>query len=103
MEGIVRNRNKDWERADLQKKLLAEVKALYKARELIGAPDAFLILTDFILDQFPVGEKDLEDNRASDEWWNASFEFEKKIVEYTLDEFYQLVTHPLKVNKEEET
>ena len=103
MEGIVRNRNKDWEREDLQRKLLTEVKALYKIREIIGDPDLFITLTDFIFDQFPVGEKDLEDNRASDEWWSASFAFEGKITGYTLDELYQLVTHPLEVNKEEET
>ena len=103
MEGIIRNRNRDWEREDLQKKLLAEVKALYKIRELIGAPDVFLMLTDFIFDQFPVGEKDLEDNKASDEWWEASFAFERKITGCTLDELYQLVTHQLEINKEEET
>ena len=103
MEGIIRNRNRDWEREDLQRKLLAEVKALYKIREIIGDPDLFITLTDFIFDQFPVGEKDLEDNRASDEWWSASFAFEEKITGYTLDELYQLVTHQLEVNKEEET
>ena len=103
MEGIVRNRNKDWEREDLQRKLLAEIKALYKIRKIIDAPDMFITLTDFIFDQFPVGEKDREDNQASAEWWDASFAFENKIVEYTLDEFYQMVTHTLKVNKEEET
>lgn len=80
-----------------------EIKALYKIREIIGDPDLFITLTDFIFDQFPVGKKDMKNNKASDEWWDASFAFEGKITEYTLDEFYQLVTHPLEVNKEEET
>ena len=101
MEGIIRNRNDDWEREDLQRKLLIEIQALYKIREILGDPDLFLMLTDFIFDQFPVGEKDMGD-KATDEWWDASLAFEGRITQYTLDEFYRLVTHPLEIKEEDE-
>ena len=102
MDKIILNRSKDWEREDMQKRLLHDVQTLYKIREMMDVPDMLLSLTDFILDQFPGGERDLEDGHASDAWWDASFAFEKGIPEYSLDEFYQLARRRLEINEEDE-
>ena len=97
---LIRNRNKDWEREYLQKKLLGEVITIYKLREMLDVDDLFTTIVDFILDQFPMGEKDNEE-KATDEWWAASFALEERIKDLSIDEFYQVATHRLEVNKKE--
>ena len=102
MADIIRNRNRDWERKDLQRRLLGEVQAVYKIKDMLDQPDLFITMTDFILDQFPVGEKDVE-GKGTEAWWNASFAFENGIAGYSLDEFCRLATRPLKMKEEEDT
>lgn len=102
MDRIIRNRNKEWEKEYLQKNLLGEVKTICKLREILNTDDLFVNIVDFIMDQFPMGEKG-QGKKATEEWWKASFALEKKIKDLSVDEFYQIATHRLEVKKEDET
>ena len=106
MGDVIRNRNRQWEKHDyLQRAVLFDIYMVYQLREILGSKDLFTNLVDFAMDQFPVNELD-NGETGSDEWWEASIEFEKRIHDMEFDVFYQAAMHRLNIkeylNKNEE-
>lgn len=98
MDVLIRNRNPKWEDKRRIKALLSDLQKIVAICRIADLPaEYFADIVYFVLDQFPVREGCVVNGNVSNEW----IEFEDKIPDYSIDEFYERVMHPCNYKEEE--